>query len=48
MMLRGNSIQYSSGKKKGHKRKKLELENEIKTLEQDIMQNFYNISDDNL
>ena len=33
MMLRGNSIQYSSGKKKGHKRKKLELENEIKTLE---------------
>ena len=48
MMIRGNSIQYSSGKKKRTQEEEVRLENEIKTIEQDVMQNFDKISEDNL
>ena len=39
MMIRGNSIQYSSGKKKRTQEEEVtcRLENEIKTIEQDVM-----------
>ena len=48
MMIRGNSIQYSSGKKKRTQEEEVRIENEIKTIKQDVMQNFDNISEDNL
>ena len=46
MMIRGDTIKYSSIKKRQSCKEEQELEQEIKTLENDINANFSQINDD--
>ena len=47
-MIRGNTIKYSSFKKKQQKQQEIKLEQEIKILEDEVNANFLNMTEENL
>ena len=47
-MIRGNTIKYSSFKKKERHEEEMKLEQEIKLLENEVNKNFINMSDESL
>ena len=47
-MIRGNTIKYSSYKKKQHLKEERKLEQEIKILENEVNRNFLNMTEEAL
>ena len=47
-IIRGNTIKYSSFKKKQHQQEELKLEQEIKIIENEVNKNFENMSEETL
>ena len=47
-MIRGNTIKYSSFKKKQQQQEELKLEEEIKIIENEVNVNFINMSEETL
>ena len=47
-MIRGNTIKYSSFKKKERQEEEIKLELEIKLLENEVNENFINMSEEPL
>ena len=45
-MIRGNTIKYSSFKKKQQQQQEIQLEQEIKIIEDEVNANFINMSDE--
>ena len=45
-MIRGNTIKYSSFKKKQQQQQEIQLEQEIKIIEDEVNANFIDISDE--
>ena len=48
LMIRGNTIKYSSFKKKQQQQQEINLEQEIKILEDEVNANFLNMTEENL
>ena len=48
LMIRGNTIKYSSFKKKRQQQQEIKLEQEIKILEDEVNANFLNMIEENL
>ena len=48
LMIRGNTIKYSSFKKKQQQQQEIKLEQEIKILEDEVNANFLNMTEENL
>ena len=46
LMIRGNTIKYSSFKKKQQQQQEIQLEQEIKIIEDEVNENFKNMSDE--
>ena len=46
LMIRGNTIKYSSFKKKQQQQQEIQLEQEIKIIEDEVNANFINMSDE--
>ena len=46
LMIRGNTIKYSSFKKKQQQQQKIKLEQEIKILEDEVNANFLNMTEE--